>query len=93
MNTVVIDCKTVKSMDDVHETFRSSLPLPQYYGNNLDALHDVLTDIREYTSIIVLNSGTVPVAAAGKWGAFTAMLKDTAEQNKMIRLFTVGGSD
>ena len=29
------------------------LDLPEYYGKNLDALHDCLTDFRDLTLIIV----------------------------------------
>ena len=30
--------------DTLHKTLRKVLPLPDYYGDNLDALHDVLTE-------------------------------------------------
>lgn len=30
--------------ENLHQILRASLPLPDYYGDNLDALHDVLTE-------------------------------------------------
>ena len=35
----------------IHEQFKEELQFPEYYGMNLDALYDCLTDIREDTVI------------------------------------------
>ena len=40
----VFDLSECYSPDDVHILLAESLPLPEYYGGNLDALHDVLSD-------------------------------------------------
>ena len=39
-----------------HEILAEKLGFPPYYGRNLDALHDCLTDIAEDTAIILQNS-------------------------------------
>lgn len=39
--------------DDAHEYLKKQLQLPEYYGKNLDALYDVLTEIAEPTTIIL----------------------------------------
>jgi ribonuclease inhibitor len=39
-----IDISNVNTRKEFHEAVRRVLPCPEYYGNNLDALHDVLTD-------------------------------------------------
>ncbi len=41
--TYVIDMNGVYSADDFQGLLKELLPLPEYYGENLDALYDVLT--------------------------------------------------
>lgn len=42
---VTIDCRLLTSRDALHQIFSEALSLPEYYGKNLDALHDCLTSI------------------------------------------------
>ncbi len=51
MKKVILNFSAVGSREDVHALLRRELDLPEYYGNNLDALHDCLTDICEDTAI------------------------------------------
>ena len=41
--TYIIDLSGVQDKADLHELLAHSLPLPPYYGRNLDALYDCLT--------------------------------------------------
>lgn len=41
------DLNECYSPDDVHDLLADELPLPEYYGGNLDALYEVLTDPHE----------------------------------------------
>ena len=43
-NEYIIDLKEAKSKEELHERIQRALPLPNWYGGNLDALYDVLTD-------------------------------------------------
>lgn len=45
MEEKIIDCTQIKTREDLHRIFRETLSFPQWYGNNLDALHDCLTEI------------------------------------------------
>lgn len=42
MKTIELDFKGCKYIGAVHEVLRSSFELPEYYGENLDALWDCL---------------------------------------------------
>ncbi len=42
---VVIKGAVVNTLDDLHEQLKEPLKLPGYYGSNLDALYDVLSDL------------------------------------------------
>ena len=41
-----VDLKNIYTRDSLHTALKESLGLPDYYGRNLDALSDCLSDIR-----------------------------------------------
>ena len=43
MNVIVIDFKNINSRKDFYLQLRKKCELPEYFGDNLDALWDVLT--------------------------------------------------
>lgn len=45
MEEKIIDCSQIYCKEDLHRIFREALSFPEWYGNNLDALHDCLTEI------------------------------------------------
>ncbi len=45
MEEKIIDCSRIHSQEDLHKHFRETLSFPDWYGNNLDALYDCLTEI------------------------------------------------
>ena len=45
MTRITIDCRLFSCRQDVHQAFAEALSFPDYYGNNLDALHDCLTEM------------------------------------------------
>ena len=44
MSVEVINCKKIKDRDDLYSKLAEKLSFPDYFGKNLDALFDVLTD-------------------------------------------------
>ena len=46
-----IDIRNINTKKELHEILREVLPLPDYYGNNLDALYDVLTETSDEMEI------------------------------------------
>ena len=42
MNTIILDFSNIKSYLALHQYFKQVFSLPDYYGNNLDALWDCL---------------------------------------------------
>lgn len=47
MKNIVIDFSKCKYPMDLHNEIRGKLELPEWYGNNLDALWDILTGFIE----------------------------------------------
>ena len=57
-----IDLAGVTTKAELHDILVKELPLPEYYGHNLDALYDVLTDTTEAWNIIFYNTTTMEEA-------------------------------
>ena len=53
MNEIKIDCSTIETKADFHAAMASALAFPDYYGKNLDALYDCLTEIGQDTRLIL----------------------------------------
>lgn len=44
---VILDARQLDERSQAHAYLKKMLELPEYYGNNLDALYDCLTEMRE----------------------------------------------
>lgn len=61
MNTITLDFSEIKSYLALHQYFKEVFNLPDYYGNNLDALWDRLYCYYDSsTSIELRNIDTMP---------------------------------
>ena len=54
MKTITLDGKKIKKKS--HDYLKDVFDFPDYYGKNLDALYDCLTDIGVETEIHLVNS-------------------------------------
>ena len=45
MEEIIIDCTKIHTKEDLHRIFQETLSFPEWYGSNLDALYDCLTEI------------------------------------------------
>lgn len=57
-NPCVIDFSKYKTIADMYEDFKQVFGFPDYYGNNLDAFWDCMTDIIGKTLYIEINGLT-----------------------------------
>lgn len=84
MNKVTIKAETVNSGDDFHTFIAEALNFPEYYGRNLDALHDCLTDIAEET-VINIDNTIIFKANLGKYAdRILRVFKDSARENEHL---------
>lgn len=65
MKEIMIDGSAIFTSPDFHKALATALSFPDYYGNNLDALYDCLTEIGEETRLELRN-----------WHHIEAHLKD-----------------
>ena len=62
----VLDGKRMVSREEAHAYLREAFGFPDYYGNNLDALHDCLTERKDME--IEVQHEEEMLAALGRYG-------------------------
>lgn len=88
MKEITIDCRGFVPRSDLHRAFANALSFPDHYGNNLDALHDCLTEIHEETRIR-LENWEAAESALGNYArnAKRAILDAAIENTNLAVLF------
>lgn len=86
MKFAIIDGLTVTSMEEIHRSLAQQLTFPEWYGSNLDALHDCLTDLHEETDLSILHPESLLEALGPAYGRLCRVLSDAAEENPYLHL-------
>lgn len=74
----------MQSVPALHNYLRSALALPVYYGANLDALYDCLTELDAATELVV-PAVIADEAHLGWYGEqLLQVLQDAAEENEAL---------
>ena len=85
MKEITINCAEIGTMAEMHAILARELNFPDWYGRNLDALHDCLTAICEQTQITFLHFPALPFPSAG----LLRVLRDSENENKNLEIFLV----
>lgn len=73
-------CRREQAMDYLS----GRLELPEWWGRNLDALHDCLTDPGEPTVLVLIDRSAVEETPFGRM--LLRVLKDATEESPLLRL-------
>jgi RNAse (barnase) inhibitor barstar len=92
MRYVFIDGNLCDSTEKCYSTLKQQLSLPNYFGNNLDALEEVLSDLdwihEEKIKIIILNSTELLAKNISTKNSFLDILNSC--ENKKIQIIYLG---
>ena len=86
MREIIIDGKELTDREALHEILKNKLGFPEYYGKNLDALFDCLTDISEKTTIVFLDFDAVKENLGGYAEALKKVLKCADAENDALKI-------
>ena len=75
---VLCDFARLGSAEAVYDHLQKELSVPAYFGRNLDALHDCLTDISSPTRLL-LTGASAPCARR-----FLPVIRDAARKNRYL---------
>ncbi len=79
MREIVFDGAELLCPRQIQDALAQRMGFPEWYGRNLDALHDCLGDIREETIIILLNW-----EQEGYQAAVLRVMRDAAAENDSL---------
>lgn len=86
MKTIVLDALWMKTREEAHVYIKREFEFPDYYGENLDALWDMLTEESEETEVVIVHSQSLSESL----GTYAQDLLDTfvqaAEENSLLRV-------
>ena len=86
MKRITLDLSGISLRYELHLALKKAFGFPEYYGMNLDALHDCLTDITEETEIEILNADELSESLGSYGAAAIHVIEDSAEENKHIEI-------
>lgn len=80
---VVLDAGQMRTREKAHLYLKAQLSFPDYYGENLDALYDCLTDLDE-TGITFVN---LPAGAESYFTRVLSVFQEAEEANRKLHLY------
>lgn len=86
MKTCTIDGTKISDMAHLHAVLARELAFPVWYGKNLDALYDCLTDLREETVLTLRYPAALEERLGRKAGGFFRTLEDAAAVNSKLNI-------
>ncbi len=75
---ILCDFERLQTPDAVYDYLTEELGFPAYFGRNLDALHDCLTDVGTPTRLILTGTSS----ACGEH--FLRVFRDAARRNRYL---------
>ena len=81
---IVLDLRKTKTPEELHARLQQALGFPDYYGRNLDALHDMLTSWDQPAVFALRLPEKGDMAAYGQ--RLRRVFLDAAEENRRVRM-------
>ena len=86
MRICIIDGNEIETRDMLHDILSKALDFPEWYGRNLDALYDCLTDAGEETDLQFWNQDALESHLGNYAKALVKVVRAAAKENAGIRL-------
>lgn len=84
MDLILLNGKKMTDKVKAHEYLKRKLKLPDYYGENLDALWDILSTSSEPIEIKFINEDALTKKLGTYGGEIIQVFIDATEENKNI---------
>ena len=80
-----IDLAGIYNPDDFYNRLEEYMPLPEYFGRNLDALHDMFTDIATETEIVFTSTREAEVMMSRYMRNLKRLCTAVQKENENLR--------
>ena len=85
MNIFLLDGKDMTSSETAYRIIEETLGFPEWFGHNLDALYDCLSDLdAEETAIVFVNTDTLTENIGQYANKMLSCFRDVSEEYGMI---------
>ncbi len=81
-----LDAENILDTETLHEKIAEILKFPEYYGKNLDALYDCLTELSEETELVIENAPYLNYNLGIYAGKFISVLAEAEMMNPNFTL-------
>ena len=89
---LILDVSAIDSRQALHRMLKSTLHLPDWYGGNLDALHDCLTDWTQPLELTICGADQLSQTLGSYAATFCQVLTDCAAQNPLLHVVWKSGA-
>ena len=89
MKTVLLNGKRMTTKKTTHLYLKKKLSFPSYYGQNLDALWDVLSTINEEIDIVLYNKEYLDEYLGDYGKDLISVFKEATESNMKVKFRTI----
>ena len=86
MRIAVLDGDAISTREELHAALARELALPDWYGGNLDALYDCLTDLGEETALRVVHREALEEKLGPTARGLMRVLADAEAENPWLRV-------
>lgn len=86
MKTINLHLESMETKEELHAFIRRELEAEKYYGDNLDALYDILVSVPRPVKIVVFSKFTANMPLGDYAGKIVTVLQDAADENMALRL-------
>lgn len=86
MKSIILDGRILADYEKAHDYLKEELGLPEYYGKNLDALYDCLTEMQDTEIQITEISKAVEQEESFYFKRMLRVFREAAEENENIKI-------
>ena len=78
---LILDGEKIANQEELHKQMEQTLDFPEWYGGNLDALYDCLTELMQEVDICIQNPDALRQNLGDYAGKVLTVLQDAANAN------------
>ena len=86
MESITLDGEQMLNRRMAHDHLAERLQFPDYYGRNLDALYDLLSERMKPTQLVIWHKRTILSWLGGYGEALCQTLEDAAQANPQLEI-------
>ena len=93
MKSCTLYVARIADMEALHAALAEGFGFPAWYGRNLDALYDLLTEPSEPATLTIYDFDTLTETLGDKGAALRRVLTDAGQENPALTVLLLGHED